>query len=165
MIKRSGINRNMTDRKENHRVPICPSCGEPVSYGFLHLKIGDKVKTVFVLLLIGYVILSIFLLVMSVPPDLRRGCTTYDPRWQLPNTAPPADRCQDNEFTLWLKSLNMEPAFQVFVGGGIATGVLIFYWDWLQNNNRNWQSKRERPNQESGKKYTHECRHCGRQWN
>jgi hypothetical protein len=155
----------MTDRKENHRVPICPSCGEPVTFGLVHLKLSDKAKTVLVLSLVGYMILSIFLLVLSASPEMRRGCSTFDQRWQVPYIALNPDRCNDNEFTLWLKHLNQEPAFQVFVGGGIAIGILIFYWDWLRNVYENWQRKREQTIQKHGKMYKYECRHCGRQWN
>jgi len=71
----------MIDRTGTHRVPICPSCGRPAKFGLFHLEISNKVKALFSLLLIGYVTLSVFLLLVIMPPEMRRGCGIFD-SWQ-----------------------------------------------------------------------------------
>lgn len=151
----------MKDRKriqEVQDIPICPTCGQPVKPSFLYFKINEKVKLLFFVLLIGYVILSIFVLATSMPPEMRRGCNRYPPH-QLP------DRCKDDKLYSLLQPLYKEPVFQVFIGSGAAAGLLIFYWDWLQNIYENWQRKRKNLIQKSRKLYKYECRHCGQQWN
>jgi hypothetical protein len=145
--------------EKKQRAPVCPSCGQPVPFGFLRFGIGDKFKILLELLLIGYFTLSLLILVVVSPVtgDGRR-CRAYDyihqPNW-----------CKDTEFKLWVRPLNYEPALQVFVAGGLAAGILFLYWDWLQGHYENWQRKREKPAQKREKVYKYKCRHCGQQWN
>ncbi len=141
----------MDGSKQRRRVPTCPACGQPVTLDLSHLTARDTVKLLLVLSLLGYVILSLFLLAMSTPPELRRGCNNPSLQRQL-------DRCRPSEFDTWFQPLSKKPAFQIFVGGGLAAGVLIFYVDWIQNIYEGWQRNR-------GKIFQYECRHCGRQWN
>jgi hypothetical protein len=148
----------MTNRGKNHQATVCPFCGQPVTFGFLRFKISDKVKILLAVLVIGYAILSISILAMVLPPELRKYCNHYDYQHQ-------PDYCKDNEFTLSVQSLNKELALQIFVGGGLAIGVLIFYWDWLQNMYENWQRKRGKLVQKHEEMYKYKCRHCGWQWN
>jgi hypothetical protein len=145
----------MTNGTKNHQTPVCPSCGEPVHPGFLRFKVSDKVKTSFAALLIVYVILSISILAITLPPQLRKYCDHYDYQHQ-------PDYCKDDEFTLWVQPLNKEPVLLAFIGSGLAIGVLIFYWDWLQDFYENWQRKRGKVIQKNKKAYKHKCRHCGR---
>jgi hypothetical protein len=147
----------MTSEK-NQRAPVCPSCGQPVASGFLRFKISDKVKIWFGLLIIGYLILSILILAIVSPPQDRRHCNRYDYQHQ-------PDYCKDTDFTLWVRPLNDIPALRVFVAGGLAAGVLLLYWDWLQNLYEEWQRKRGKLAQKHGKIYKYKCRHCGQEWN
>ena len=155
----------MKAKKENQPVPVCPSCGKPVQSGFWHLQLDDKAKTLLVVFLLGYITLSIFLLLLSVPPELRKGCSGFDRRWIIPYVTPNQDRCRDTQFDIVMKPLYQQPVFQAVVGSGVALGVLLFYWDGLQTMYQNWQRKREPPNQKHGKIYRYKCRHCGQQWN
>lgn len=147
----------MTNTEQDHQAPVCPSCGQPVRFGFLRFRISDKVKILLALLLIGYFILSLLILaVVSPVTGAGRGCRRYDYIHQ-------PDWCKDTEFKLWMRPLNDEPALQVFVAGGLVAGILFLYWDWLQDRYENWQRKREKPMQKHRKIY--KCRYCGRQWN
>ena len=146
-------------------MPICPSCGQPARVGLYHRRMNSQVKQALVLGLLGYVVLSILLLGISTPREMRRGCGTFDSRLQIPYITPDPNRCKDTEFTLWLKPLTRQPVLQAFVAGGLITGVLLFYWDGLQKNYENWQKKREATAQKHGKTHAHQCRRCGRQWN
>lgn len=155
----------MKDRSKNQRAPVCPSCGQPVRPGFLHFRINDTVKLVLVVLLLGYVILSVMLLALSAPAEFRKGCGSFDPRWQIPFIAPNPDRCRETDFDKLMEPVYHNPAFQIFVGSGVVLGVLIFYWDGVQQMYENWQKKREAPLQKQKNAYKHKCRYCGRQWN
>jgi hypothetical protein len=148
----------MTNGAKNHQAPVCPSCGEPVRFGFLHFKISEKVKMLLVVLLIGYAILSVFISAVMLPPELRRHCNYYDSQHR-------PDYCKDTEFTLWVRPLNKDPALQIFVGSGLAIGILVFYWDWLQNLYENWQRKQGKVVQKREKIYKYKCCNCGQQWN
>lgn len=97
----------MTNTEEPRRKPICPSCGQPVKSSVL-----DRVKFIFFTLALGYVGLSMILLMMSVPAELRRNKTNQPVPWDS-----------------WMQPLSNELFFQIFVGGGVATGVLLIYWD------------------------------------
>lgn len=142
--------------KEKKQIPVCPSCGEPVRFGFLRFRISDKVKIFLALFLVGYFILSLLILAaISHATGNGRGCRRYDYIHQ-------PDYCKDTEFKLSVRPLNDDPALQVFVGVGLAAGVLLFYWDWLQDVYENWQRKWGKVIQKHGKIYT--CRNCGRQW-
>jgi hypothetical protein len=152
----------MKDQERQRQAPVCPSCGQPVKIGF---KINDKIKMLLVILSLSYVVLSTILTGMSSPPEMRRGCGAYDWRWQVPYITPDPNRCKDTEFTSWMKQINKTPAFQIFVGGGLATGVFILYWDWFQEVYQNWQKKRKKLSQESRKRYKYKCHNCGKQWN
>ncbi|MBC7877734.1 MAG: hypothetical protein H7Y59_11250 [Anaerolineales bacterium] len=132
----------MTDKEEDQRIPICPSCGQPFTVSLL-----DKVKLIFFILLLGYVVLSMILLVMSVPAELRRHQTNPLPPWDS-----------------WLQPFSNEPIFKIFVGGSVLIGVLILYWDWLQNIYKNWQMKRGNPLEKREKVYKYICHSCGQQW-
>ena len=148
----------MTSR-EKKQIPVCPSCGQPIRSGFFRFEVSDKVKVVLALLMIGYFALSLLIMVAISPATGRgRGCRRYDYTHQ-------PDWCKETEFKLSVRLLNDVPALQVFVGGGLAMGLLVFYWDWLENMYENWQQKREKLVQERGKIYKYMCRHCGRQWN
>ena len=153
----------MKDREGQRQAPACPSCGQPVRID--PPGINDKVKTLLVVILLGYVLLSAALLAMSSPPELRRDCGPFEWRWHLPYYTPDPERCKDTEFTLRMEKISRTPAFQIFVGGGMVTGALILYWDWFQERFQNWRKKREQPGQEVTKKYRYECRNCGKQWN
>jgi hypothetical protein len=148
----------MTSEK-NQQAPVCPSCGRPVRFGFLRFRISDKVKILLALLVIGYFILSLLILVAVSPATgTGRGCRRYDYIHQ-------PDWCKDTEFKLWVRPVNDEPALQVFVGVGLASGVLLLYWDWLQDRYENWQRKRGKTVQKHGTIYKYKCRYCGQQWN
>jgi uncharacterized membrane protein (Fun14 family) len=146
--------------KEKDQVPVCPSCGQSVPLGYLRFKVSDKVKIALILLVIGYFTLSLLVMAVISSRDsaMGRGCRRYDyihkPDW-----------CKDTEFKLWVRPLNDEPALQVFVGVGLAAGVLLLYWDWLQNLYEDWQRKRGKPAQKVMKTYKYTCRNCGKQWN
>jgi hypothetical protein len=146
--------------KEKNQIPVCPSCGQPVRFGFLRFKVSDKVKIALILLVIGYFVLSLLIITVISPRQIGAGksCRGYDYIHQ-------PDWCKDTEFKLWVRPLNDNPALQVFVAGGLAAGVLLLYWDWLQNLYENWQRKRGKPIGEVVKKYKYTCRSCGRQWN
>jgi hypothetical protein len=136
----------MAERKEKRHRPACPSCGRPVTSGFLPFKISEPVKMILVFLLIGYVMVSSLFLRMSFPPEMRRNNT-------------PAS------FDSWMQPLSREPVFQIFVGLGIVLGVLIFYWDWFQEIYENWQRQREGSLKKHKPEYRYKCRSCGREWN
>lgn len=155
----------MKPQEENRQSRICPSCGQPAKVGYILFTINDKAKMLLTVLLLGYVMLSLILLGMSAPPEMRRGCGFFDRRWDTSFTIPDPNRCKDTEFTLWMKQINKAPTFRVFVGGGIATGVFILYWDWLRGGHRNWHRNREVIVQKFGKRYKYKCHHCGKQWN
>ena len=152
----------MNHPERQRRAPVCPSCGQPVKVGLF--KINEKIKMLLAVLLIGYVLLSVILMGLSTPPELRRGCGPIDWRWQIPFGTPDPNRCKDTEFTLWMKQINKMPAFQIFVGGGLATGIFVLYWDWFQDGYQNWQKKRNHPLQESKKRVPYRCHNCGKQW-
>lgn len=145
----------MMDEKKP-RVPVCPSCGQPVPFGFLRFRISDKVIIWLALLLIGYFILSLLILAAISPvTGAGRGCRRYDYIHK-------PDHCKDTEFKLSVRPLNDDPAFRVFVGVGLAMGPLVFYWDWLQSLYENRRRKQGKAGEKDKKRYT--CRHCGRQW-
>ena len=149
--------KNITHRKG---VAACPSCGLPVQSQSVRFKINETVKLLLVLLIIAYIVISIILLAASMPLEMRRGCNR-----NLPEQQPKS--CQYDEIYLLLQPLYKETAYQIFIGGGLITGILIFYWDWFQHIYENWKKKRE-PSMEistNGKKYKYECRHCGKRWN
>lgn len=141
------------------RAFVCPSCGQPVRFGFLRFKVSDKVKIALILLVIGYFILSLLIIVVISPRQIGMGktCRHYDslhqPEW-----------CKDTEFKLWVRPLNDNPALRVFVAAGLAAGVLLLYWDWLQNLYENWQRKRGKAVEKRRKAYQYKCRSCGREW-
>ena len=112
----------MTDKQKDHLKPICPSCGQPFTFSLV-----DKVGFIVFTLLLGYVLLSMILFMMSLPVGLRRHQT---------NPAP---------WDLWMQPLSNEPIFQIFVGGGLVIGVLMIYWNWLQNIYKKLEKKTRNP--------------------
>lgn len=154
----------MQAKKENQQAPVCPSCGQPVKPGLLQFKLNGTAKILVFVFLLGYITLSIFLLLLSVPPELRRGCGGFDRRWAIPFTTPNPERCRDTQFDIMMKPLYQAPTFQVFVGSGVAVAVLLFYWDGLQMMYQNWQTRRGPQNQRREKIYRYACRRCGKQW-
>ncbi len=155
----------MKQQEENRQPRICPSCGQPAKAGFILFTINDKAKMILTVLLLGYVMLSLILLGISASPEMRRGCGAFDWRWYTHSTTPDPNRCKDTEFTLWMKQINKAPTFRVFVGGGIATGVFLLYWEWFQGVHSNWQRKKKIIVQKLGQRYKYKCRYCGKQWN
>lgn len=126
---------------------------------------NDTVKLVLVVLLLGYIILSIILLALSAPPEFGKGCGNFDWRLHVPFITPNPDRCRETDFDKLMKPVYQNPAFQIFVGGGVVLGISIFYWDWLQQIFENWQKKRKPLIQKREKAYRYKCRYCGREWN
>jgi hypothetical protein len=106
----------MMDEKKP-RVPVCPSCGQPVRFGFLRFRISDKAKAILALFLIGCFILSLLIMIVINPrePGSGKRCRRYDyihqPDWR-----------KDTEFKVPVRPLNDAPALQVFVGIGLAMG-------------------------------------------
>lgn len=111
--------------------------GRPAPFGFLRFKISDKVKIFLALSLIGYFIVSLLIMVVITPHESGTGkrCRRYDYIHQ-------PDWCKDTEFKLSVRPLNDDPVLRVFVAGGLAAGVFLLYWDWLQNLYASWQRKR-----------------------
>ncbi|CAG1013339.1 hypothetical protein ANAEL_04673 [Anaerolineales bacterium] len=150
----------MTSGEKKRQTPVCPSCGQPVRFRLLNFKINDKVKILLILLAIGYFTLSLLIMVVISPRQtgLGKACRRYDyihqPVW-----------CKDTEFKLSVRPLNDIPALQVFVGVGLAVGILLLYWDWLQELYENWQRKPGKPVPKVVKTYKYTCRNCGREWN
>ena len=124
---------------------VCPSCGEPVRPGFLQIKLSEKAKTVLALLIVGYVVLSGFLLRLSIPPEMKRRSWTEHP---------------DN-LTRLIDSLSLSlsntPVIPIIAGSGLIVGLGIFYWDYFQEIYENWKKKH-------GKENKHKCRSCGWEW-
>jgi hypothetical protein len=140
------VNRIMIGSEKDHRALRCPACGESVRLGFGQFTTKEKVKAVLVLSLVGYFVVSVFLLGLSLPPDMRRHNTptSYDP---------------------WLQLLSSQPIFQMLVGGGLVIGVLAFYLDWFHTLYVNWRKKRAGSREPAQAAYKYTCRSCGRQWN
>jgi hypothetical protein len=136
----------MPDTKKNHQVPVCPTCGEPVRFDFVYSKTSDKVKAILVLSLVGYFVLSLLLLGLSLPLEMRRHQTAAS-------------------YDAWLQPLSKEPLFQLVIGIGLVSGFLIFYLDWFHTLYENRQKKRKASMQDRGEGFKYTCRSCGRQWN
>jgi len=152
----------MNDENGNQSTPKCPSCGTPLRHGF---RLSNTVKMILALLLVGYAVLSVMIFLAGTPPEMRKGCGSYDYRIQLPFFTPNPERCQETESYLWLKSLLNETGFQIFIGGGLAAGLLIFYYDWFEDLYQKWKAKRVESNPRMDQHYKHKCRNCGREWN
>jgi hypothetical protein len=135
----------MTDK--NHRTPTCPACGQRVSSSFFPVKVNEKVKVVLVILLLIYMSSSVFLCFLSIPPGfmLKHG----QPVPGFP----------------WMQPIAREPMFQGFVAGGIALGILVFYWEWGQTLFENWREKRGDIKGKPSPAHRYTCRSCGHQWN
>lgn len=141
--------------------PVCPSCGTPLRRG---LRLNETAKMVLAILLVGYVVLSTMIFLASTPPEMRKGCGSYDYRIQVPFVTPNPERCRETESYLWLKSLLNEPGFQIFIGGGLAAGILIFYVDWFEEQYRKWKEKQASSNPDYERSLKYKCRNCGYQW-
>jgi hypothetical protein len=125
--------------RRKYSKPTCPSCGQPIGSGF------PLVKTVLAVLLVGYIIVSAFLLRMSMPPEMRRVKTP-------------------TSFDSWLQPLSGQPIFQIIVMGGFVAGLLVFYWDWFESLYKTWREKRGDSPKPPEKKYRYKCRSCGWEW-
>lgn len=152
----------MINENDHKRSPVCPSCGETVNRGF---RLNNTVKMVLALLLVGYVVLSVMIFLAGTPPEMRKGCGSFDYRIQLPFFTPNPERCRETDSDLWLKSLLNETGFQIFIGGGLAAGLLIFYYDWFEDLYQKWKARHVESNSNFNKPYRHKCRNCGREWN
>jgi hypothetical protein len=152
----------MNNENDHVKSPVCPSCGQPEKRGF---RLSNTVKMVLALLLVGYAVLSVMIFLAGTPPEMRKGCGSFDYRIQLPFFTPNPERCRESESDLWLKSLLNEPGFQIFIGGGLAAGLLIFYYDWFEDLYQKWKIKRETSELEFDRHHKHKCRNCGFEWN
>jgi predicted RNA-binding Zn-ribbon protein involved in translation (DUF1610 family) len=152
----------MKPENDNRPVPQCPSCGLPIKRDF---RLSNSVKMVLALLLVGYAVLSVMIFLAGTPPEMRKGCGSFDYRIQLPFFTPNPERCRETDSDLWLKSLLSEPSFQILIGGGLAAGFLIFYVDWFQELYRKWRTKRSETFSEDIHRHKYKCRKCGYQWN
>jgi hypothetical protein len=142
--------------------PVCPSCGQPLRSGF---RLNNSVKMVLALMLVGYAVLSVMIFLAGTPPEMRKGCGSFDYRLHVPFVTPNPVRCQETESYLWLKSVLNETGFQIFIGGGLAAGLLIFYFDWFEDLYRKWKAKRLDQDPDSAGSYKYTCKNCGHQWN
>jgi hypothetical protein len=152
----------MNNENDFIKAPVCPSCGQPLRRGF---RVNNTVKTVLALMLVGYAVLSVMIFLAGTPPEMRKGCGSFDHRLQVPFITRNLDRCRETESYLWLRSLLDETGFQIFIVGGLAAGLLIFYYDWFERLYQKWKVKRADSNPEIDRLYKHKCRNCGREWN
>jgi hypothetical protein len=117
------------------------------------------------LLLVGYILFSVMTLLVGTPPEMRKGCGSIDYRIQVPFFTPNNERCKETDSYHWLKSILDQPGFQIFLWGGLAAGILIFYVDWFEELRRKWKAKQVESAPETDHRYKYKCRNCGRQWN
>jgi hypothetical protein len=120
---------------------------------------------VLALLLVGYIVFSVMVFLSGTPPEMRKGCGSYDYRIHLPFFTPNPERCRETESYLWLESVLNVPGVQLFIWGGLAAGILIFYYDWFEELYRKWKARRAAENPDDGHRHTYRCRNCGHQWN
>lgn len=152
----------MSADETNKGSPICPSCGASLREGF---RLNNTIKTILALLLVSYAVLSVMIFLAGTPPEMRKGCGSFDYRLHVPYVTPNPDRCRETDSYLWLRSLLNETGFQIFIGGGLAAGLLIFYYDWFDGLYQKWKAKRVGQNTEIDRRYKRKCRNCGREWN
>lgn len=138
----------MTGRNSTGQAIRCPYCGQPLPRPLL----SRKVRIGLALLLVAYVSLSVILLGLSTPPGLKRACLRQPPALQ-------PEYCRDSRVYNFLKPLTDLPVTQILVGGGLTAGLLIFYWDGLQEMIAGWRGGRS----DNGLHHQH-CRRCGREW-
>lgn len=152
----------MTEVEENTRIRMCPSCGTPVKPKF---QVNEKVKMTLALLLVGYVLICVMIFLAGTPVEMRKGCGSFDYRIHLPFFTPNPERCRETETSLWFESMLNLPGIQLFIGGGLLAGLLIFYYDWFEEMYRKWKAKRTAENPDNEIRYKNKCQNCGRQWN
>jgi hypothetical protein len=152
----------MKEESVNTKNLKCPSCGTPVKRKF---QVSEKVKIALTLLLVGYVVFSVYIFLAGAPPEMRRGCRSIDYRIHLPFVTRNFDHCRESEYYKFVETLRVIPGFQMFVYGGLLAGILIFYYDWFEEMYRKWKEKRAAENPNNEIRCKNKCRNCGREWN